>query len=539
MVSTFAIFSSSSSFLSQAIIPSPSKLQLSVSAFGTLNPHQRFTFVNFTKTSRIELRPFLTPVGFQLAKRVLVQCSGYLDSPANLHYEIGNSHSLRTFLKHVTLIYVYYSLHHKIFHLRLIVAGFLYSFFGEIGFNEKETEFLLGLNPALRFTTFDSIRARVLLLQSVGIKDIELYRLITKCPSLLTAEEIDPLLHFVLNDLQGKIEPAQLKRLLAATEPRFLVGFDRKVQVLLNHGVPQEEIAHVLNNVNLRKALCLRSVEQIDRTITFLSRFGGIDIIVRRPRILNFDLDTQLVPRVELLNEISGGDEDATGVVLCKLPAILSYSVEHMEGHVQLLRSFAGLSDPQIFKIFLVFPNVISASKERKLRPRIEFLKQCGLNSDEIFKFLTKAPLFLGLSFEDNLVHKLVFLLKIGYGYGTKELAVAMGAVTRTSCENVQKVIGLFLSYGFSCTDILTMSKRHPQILQYSCGSLEEKVEYLIEGMGRDVGELLAFPAFLGYKLDDRIKHRYEVKKKTLGERMSLNKLLSVSANRFSAGKRK
>nr|DAD18061.1 TPA_asm: hypothetical protein HUJ06_019524 [Nelumbo nucifera] len=108
-----------------------------------------------------------------------------------------------------------------------------------------------------------------------------------------------------------------------------------------------------------------------------------------------------------------------------------------------------------------------------------------------------------------------------------------MGAVTRTSSENMQKVIGVLLSYGLTCDDILAMSKKHPQILQYNHDSLEKKLDYLIEEMGREIGELLAFPAFLGYKLEDRIKHRYEVKKKTIGEGMSLNKLLSVSTVRF------
>ena len=65
------------------------------------------------------------------------------------------------------------------------------------------------------------------------------------------------------------------------------------------------------------------------------------------------------------------------------------------------------------------------------------------------------------------------------------------------------------MSYGLSSEDIFSMSKKHPQILQYNPSSLEEKMEYLIEEMGREVSELLTFPAFLGYKLDDRIKHRY------------------------------
>ncbi|XP_002515871.3 transcription termination factor MTERF8, chloroplastic [Ricinus communis] len=483
---------SSTSFVTQTLIPSPTKFQFSFISLPIIidHHHQRWTLSNLGNN----LRP---------SGDFPVHCN-YLDSPNQQN-----------------------------------ATRFLYSFFREFGLNEKETEFILEQNPSLTLTAFDSIRSRVFLLESVGLKGAELYRLIIKCPDVLTAEQIHPFLHFVLNNLQGRIEPAQIKRLFSASEPRFLVGFDQKVTMLLSHGVPEEKIGHILNNINLLKAMCLKSVKEIDRTISFLSRFGGIDIIVRRPMILNFDLDRQLIPRVEFLKEISGGDEEATGTLLRKLPAILSYSLEHIKGHVELLRSFGGLTDPQIFKIFLVFPNVISASKERKLRPRIEFLKQCGLNSDEIFKFLTKAPLFLGLSFEYNLVHKIVFLVKIGYGYRNKELTVALGAVTRTSCDNLQKVIELFFSYGFSSPDILSMSKKHPQILQYSYSSLQEKMEYLIEGMGREVGELLAFPAFLGYKLDDRIKHRYEVKRKVIGEGMSLNKLLSVSADRFSVEKKK
>ncbi|KAF2324118.1 hypothetical protein GH714_007391 [Hevea brasiliensis] len=95
------------------------------------------------------------------------------------------------------------------------------------------------------------------------------------------------------------------------------------------------------------------------------------------PRFL-VGFDRKLIPRVEFLKELSGGDEDATRTLLCKLPAILSYSVEHNKEHVELLRSFCGLTDPQIFKIFVVFPNVISASKERKLLPRIGFLSNVG-----------------------------------------------------------------------------------------------------------------------------------------------------------------
>ncbi|KAM7272151.1 hypothetical protein ACFE04_026814 [Oxalis oulophora] len=418
--------------------------------------------------------------------------------------------------------------------------GMLFEFLNHIGFDIKETEYLLSKNPVLKSASFDSVRARILSLNSIGINGMPLYHLVMKNPTVLTSNEVDSFIHFVFrNDLNDKIKPLQLQKLLTPTNPTLLVGFDKKVQLLLRIGIPPERISHVLNGVNLSKAICLKSVEDIEAVFSFLTPYGGTELILKLPAILNFDLATQLTPKVLFLKELSGGDEQKTGTVLRKLPAILKYSLDHLKNHVDFLKSFAGLNNEQVFKIFFVFPGVVSASKDRKLHPRIKFLKQCGLDSNDIYKFLCKAPLFLGLSYEDNLVHKLGLLVKIGYRYRTKEFTVAVGAVTRTSCENMQKVIGLFLSYGLSYENILAMSTKHPQVLQYSHDSLEEKMEYLIEGMGRDIEELLRFPAFLGYRLNDRIKLRYEFKKTVSGEGMSLNKLLAVSTERFSAKNKK
>ncbi|KAI6668611.1 hypothetical protein NL676_010843 [Syzygium grande] len=160
----------------------------------------------------------------------------------------------------------------------------------------------------------DAHRSRVASLKAVGISGLELCHLVAKCPSVSAADEIDPSVQFVRDDLDGKVDPTQLKCLFMSTEPRFLVGFEDKVNLLIDGGIPREKIVHVLNNVNLTKALSLKPFEEIERLVNFLSRYGdGVDLIVRHPPILNFHMDGQLIPRVEFLLELSGGDEDATG----------------------------------------------------------------------------------------------------------------------------------------------------------------------------------------------------------------------------------
>uniref|UniRef100_A0A1D1XRX1 mTERF domain-containing protein 3, mitochondrial n=1 Tax=Anthurium amnicola TaxID=1678845 RepID=A0A1D1XRX1_9ARAE len=416
---------------------------------------------------------------------------------------------------------------------QLTSAGIV-SLLREFGFDGEEAEALLQRHGRLAGMCPESLRRRLVSLQSAGIAGLALPLTLAKQPEILTSVDAGRFLDFVEGELGG-IDPPKLVRVLTTTEPRALGGVPDRARRLVDHGVPRDKLGHVVNSVNIKKVFCERSSEKLEETVVLLGRIGGCggeaDLVLRRPVLLNLDLETQLVPRIAFLVELAGGDEEAAAKLIRKLPAILAYTVEHFESHLKFWRS-VGLSRERVFKIALVYPSVFSVSRERKIVPRIEFLKQCGLDADDIFKFLVKAPLFLSLSL-DNLAKKLVFLVKMGYRHGTRDMAAAAGAVTRTSCENLQGVVGLLLGYGFCIGDVLAMSRRHPQLLQYNYESLEEKLEYLVGVMEREVEELLAFPAFLGYKLDDRIKHRYEVTKEVKGKGMSLNKLLSVSTETF------
>ncbi|KAL5100931.1 hypothetical protein RYX36_005258 [Vicia faba] len=405
----------------------------------------------------------------------------------------------------------------------------LVSLFQEIGISFKETKSLLSNASELSSIQLDSLHGRILYLQSLGLDHMSINQLVTKQLDVLTSNEIDPLLSFLKNELQGQLKQATVKLLLS----KKLSDFPHKVQLLLDRGIAVDKIEHVLNKVDLSKAICHRSMEEIERVISFLKPFGGVDLIVKHPAILNHDFDCKLKPRIRVFTELSGGDEDSVGKVLNKFPVILNLRVEHVETHIEFLRSFAELDDQQIFKIVLVFPAILSCSRERKLRPRIQFLKDCGLDSGEIFKFLINAPVFLAISFRDNLANRLVFLVKIGYEYRTKELPVAIAISSRMSCKNMQKTVSVLLNYGFSPEETFAMTTKKPRILQYNHASLEKKMKYLTEEMNRDIKELLNFPAFLGYNLDERIKHRYEIKKGSREGQMSLSQLLYVSTEKF------
>ncbi|KAK2995907.1 hypothetical protein RJ640_028315, partial [Escallonia rubra] len=243
------------------------------STFSALALHRWLSIIKFTSARPIEQKSILALVGPKPSKLVLIQCHSTVTASNNLFTDMG-----------VMLI----------------------SVFQEIGIDEKGAETLLDNHPGLRFIPVESIRTRIRAFQLLGINSLVLPRLIAKRPDILNSVEIDSFICFIRDNLEGNIEPAQLERLLSTTEPRLLLGFEGKVRLLLHHGIPRDMLAHVLNKVNISKALCLKSSEEIERTITFLSRFGGVDLILRRPAILNYDLDNQLIPRIGLFLELSG-----------------------------------------------------------------------------------------------------------------------------------------------------------------------------------------------------------------------------------------
>lgn len=413
-------------------------------------------------------------------------------------------------------------------------AAFTLSLFTEVSLDRNEVDSLLHRHSeigSIAAVSPESLRLRIDTLLSLGLSKSAVRRAIIKRPDILTSTEAGIFFNFV-NEESVELMPKKLERLLISTHSTLFPGLVVRIKLLLKHGFPHEKLGHLLNAVDIKRAFCERTIADIEEMILFLQRFGWPDIIVRRPNLFNLDLHSQLIPRAQFFIDLAGGNEESSAILIGKLPAILAYTVEHLQSHRDFWRS-VGLTDGQVFKIALVYPNIFSVGIESKLSSRIEFLRQCGFDAEDIFKFLLKAPLFASLSFEDNIAKKLAFLVKLGYVYRSREMALAVGAVTRTSTENMQKVIELFFSYGLSCEDVLVMSRKHPQVLQYNCESLEKKMEFLINDMDREVGELLNFPAFLGYKLDDRIKYRYEINMANRGKGSSINKLLSVSDERF------
>eukprot|EP01018_Ginkgo_biloba_P012315 Gb_07257 [translate_table: standard] len=409
----------------------------------------------------------------------------------------------------------------------------------EIGLSRTEVKLLLLKNPYILDRNPASTITNVHALQALGITGDHLILLVKKRPSIFIAN-LEPIVTSIQQNIQG-FDLVKFHKVLFKADHQLLVNFPEKVNMLLRHGLPSYQLANVLNNLNL-KVFCEKPIEELDKVICFLKQYDTNNetcgLIIRRSALLQLSLEKDLVPRTSFFEKL-GADQDSLKKLFRRFPLILAYTVEHFEKHVAYLKS-VGFTEENVLMMVKAYPQTLSLSIERKMKPRIEFLKNCGLNQQEVAKLLIRHPTFLGLSFDDNLSKKVALLLKVGFESYSCELAQALSTVTRTSYEKMQITVDLLLSYGLSYEDICYMGKRQPHFLRYSPESIKPKIDYLVNDMSRSIHDLISFPAFLGYSLEDRIKPRHEMMKWLISrglakEDFSVNRLLAVSDKDFLA----
>ncbi|CAH8372954.1 unnamed protein product [Eruca vesicaria subsp. sativa] len=216
-------------------------------------------------------------------------------------------------------------------------------------------------------------------------------------------------------------------------------------------------------------------------------------ILCKRPQICGISLTDNLKPTMAFL-ETLGIDKNQWAKIIYRFPAILTYSRQKLTSTVEFLTQ-TGLSEEQIGKILTRCPNIMSYSVEDKLRPTMEYFK--SLNVD-VAILLHRCPQTFGLSIETNLKPVTEFFLEKGYGIDE---------------------IGIMISrYGA----LYTFSLRE---------NLMPKWDYF-QTMDYPNSELVKFPQFFGYSLQERIKPRYELVKRS-GVRLLLNQVLSLSGVEF------
>ncbi|KAG6731406.1 hypothetical protein I3842_01G127900 [Carya illinoinensis] len=216
-------------------------------------------------------------------------------------------------------------------------------------------------------------------------------------------------------------------------------------------------------------------------------------IINKRPQLCGISLSENLIPTMTFLENL-GVDKKQWAEVIYRCPPLLTYSRQKVKSTVEFLYEM-GLSAERIGKILTRSPNIISYSVEDKLRPTAEYFHSLGV---DVSVLLHRCPQIFGLSIEANL----------------------------------KPLTEFFLGKGYSIEDVGTMISRYGALYSFSLSmNVIPKWEFFLT-MDYSKSELVKFPQYFGYSLEERIKPRF-ARVKECGVSVLLNQVLSLSYSNF------
>lgn len=296
-----------------------------------------------------------------------------------------------------------------------------------------------------------------------------------------------------------------------------------------------------------------RRLEEFHEIVEYLEENGVRSdwmgyVVSRCPEVLSFSME-ELKARTEFYLNM-GMDKNDFGTMLFDCPKVLGYlSMEEMNQKVAYLKDF-GLNDVDVGRLLAFKPQLMACSIEDRWRPLVKYFYYLGISKDGMRRILTMKPMVFCVDLETTIAPKVQFLRDIGveervigsmlarfpslltYSLNKKIRPVVIFLLTKAgiSQKDIGKVIALgpellgcsignkldhnvkyFLSLGISLPQLGEMISDFPMLLRYNTDVLRPKYRYLRRMMIRPLKELIEFPRFFSYSLEERIIPRHQI----------------------------
>uniref|UniRef100_A0A5B7AQZ2 Uncharacterized protein n=1 Tax=Davidia involucrata TaxID=16924 RepID=A0A5B7AQZ2_DAVIN len=295
------------------------------------------------------------------------------------------------------------------------------------------------------------------------------------------------------------------------------------------------------------------STEELDEIVGYLESNGvrrdwmGY-VISRCPELLSYSME-EVKSRVEYYLDMGVNDNDF-GTMVFDYPKVLGYfSMEEMNQKVAYLKEF-GLNHGDVGRLLAFKPQLMGCGIEERWKPLVKYLYYLGISRDGMRRILTIKPMIFCVDLESIIVPKVQFLRDIGvqedaignmlvkfpplltYSLYKKIRPVIIFLLTKAGVtqRDIGKVIALgpellgcsiankldinvkyYLSLGISLRLLGEMIADFPMLLRYNIDVLCPKYRYLRRTMVRPLQDLIEFPRFFSYSLDDRIIPRHKI----------------------------
>ncbi|ERN06758.1 hypothetical protein AMTR_s00005p00120750 [Amborella trichopoda] len=201
---------------------------------------------------------------------------------------------------------------------------------------------------------------------------------------------------------------------------------------------------------------------------------------------------------------------------IARLPAFAYYSLDGKIKPVVELFLDLGIPRSEIPGILFRRPQLCGISLSENLKPTMTYLESLGVDKEKWAKVIYRFPAVLTSLGVDValLLHR-----------SPQTFGLSIGA-------NLNPVAQFFLDRGFIIEEVGTMISRYGALYTFSLAdNLIPKWEFF-QSIYYPRSELVKFPQYFGYRLEERIKPRFE-RVRELGVEVLLNQVLSTSDAEF------
>ncbi|XP_027173328.1 transcription termination factor MTEF1, chloroplastic-like [Coffea eugenioides] len=209
---------------------------------------------------------------------------------------------------------------------------------------------------------------------------------------------------------------------------------------------------------------------------------------------------------------------------------ILFTPLSQIKSLVKFLHSL-GLTTPDLRRSFSMCPDLLATPLRTVLRPAVTFLlREAHVSGKDLRHVINRRPRLLTCSVDRRLRPALYFLR------GTIGIDDVSRCAPLLSCCVESKFIprlDYFLKLGIPKREAISLFRRFPSLFCYSIEeNLEPKFNYFVVEMGRELRELVDFPHYFLFSLENRIKSRHKMCVER-GVCLSLPVMLKSSEARF------
>nr|XP_043606565.1 transcription termination factor MTEF1, chloroplastic [Erigeron canadensis] len=222
------------------------------------------------------------------------------------------------------------------------------------------------------------------------------------------------------------------------------------------------------------------------------------------PPISATNINTQLQEKLLYL--------DSFGIDLIPLlathPPLISTSLSHIKSTISFLTTTIPLTPPALDRLISICPEVLTLPLPSIISTITFLLREAHVRSHNLRYVIHRRPRLLTSDVKTRLRPTLYFL------QGTIGIADVNKHTHLLSCSVEDKLLPRIEYFheniGISHDDTILIFRRFPSLFCYSIKeNLEPKFNYFAREMGRDLKELVEFPQYFSFSLENRIKPRH------------------------------